>query len=525
MYWGRAIAEEVVRQRPGKDEYVVSSGISPSGPIHFGNFREIITQFVVKRELEKMGHKVRFVFVWDEFDAMRKVPSGTPEGFDEHLRKPLSSVPAMDGSESWAKQHEQVFEENLKAFGIETEFRYQTDLYTEGYYDDKIRLALKKRDAIARILLSLMSDKAKAAKEIDEETYVREFYPVSIFSRWTGKDTTEILNYDGENSITYRCKETGNEETIDLTKDHRVALGWKTDWAMRWADMGVDFESAGKDHNSPNGAFDASSQIVKDVYAADGPIGLAYEFIGIQGLGAKMSGSKGNSVTPGTLLDIYEVPLLLWLYSRKLPSQRFDLAFNSEIIRQYSEFDREVAAWRAGELDEVRAEALDIAGANKAAQNPMPLRQAIALGQIVQWDVDKVMHMADALEMEFDRESVESRLQKAKAYLETYNREEMVELRHDKNDVYIKEMSDAQRAHVVALKELLESGEKDIAFLEKKIYDIPKQEGLDEKETKLAQRAFFKDVYNLLVSMDKGPRLSTFLWAIDRKRAIQLLSI
>lgn len=524
-YWGRAIAEEIVRQRPGKDEYVVSSGISPSGPIHFGNFREIITQFVVKRELEKMGHKVRFVFVWDEFDAMRKIPTGAPDGFEEHLRKPLSDVPSPTGEGTWASVHEAEFEENLREFGIDTEFLYQTQKYTAGDYDEKIKLALKKRDVIAKILLSHMSDKSKVANKINEEEYIEAYYPISVYSSWTGKDTTQVLDYDGENKVTYRCKETGNEETIDITQKHQVKLAWKTDWAMRWADMGVDFESAGKDHNSPNGSFDVGVDVCREVYAAEPPIGLAYEFIGIQGLGAKMSGSKGNSVTPGTLLDIYEVPLLLWLYSRKLPSQRFDLAFNSEIIRQYSEFDREVAAWRAGELDEVRAEALDIAGASKAAQNPMPLRQAIALGQIVQWDVEKVMHMADALEMEFDRESVESRLQKAKAYLETYNKEEMVALRHEVNVSYVKEMDDKQKEHVAALKELLQSGEKDIVFLEKKIYDIPKQEGLDEKETKLAQRAFFKDIYHLLIGSDKGPRLSTFLWAIDRERAIQLLRI
>ena len=524
-YWGRSIAEEIVRQRPDKDVYVVSSGISPSGPIHFGNFREIITQWVVKKELEKMGHKVRFVFVWDEFDAMRKVPSGVDESFVDHLRKPLSAVPSPTGEGSWAEVFEKQFEETLEKFGIETEFLYQTQKYEGGDYDEMVKIALKKRDVIAKILLSHMSDKAKAAKEIDEAEYMANYYPISVYSTWTGKDTTQILDYDGENMVTYRCNETGNEETIDITKQRQAKLAWKTDWAMRWADMGVDFESAGKDHNSPNGSFDVSTDVVEQVYAADGPIGLAYEFIGIQGLGAKMSGSKGNSVTPGQLLDIYETPLLLWLYSRKLPSQRFDLAFNSEIVRQYSEFDREVAAMRAGELDDVRKEALWIAGADKAPENPMPFRQAIALGQIVQWDVEKVMHMLTSLEMNYDRASVESRLEKARAYLETYNQDEMIALLNAKNDAYAAEMSDEQKVFVAELRKVLESGEEDIAELEKLMYAIPKREGMDEKEIKVAQRNFFKDVYNLLIAKPAGPRLSTFLWAIDRKRAIELLSL
>ena len=525
VYWGRAVAEEIIRQRPDKDVYVVSSGISPSGPIHFGNFREIVTQWIVKKELEKLGKQVRFVFVWDDFDAMRKVPAGAPEGFEEHLRKPLSGVPSPTGEGTWASVHERVFEENLAEFGIETEFLYQTQKYTSGDYDQAMIQALKERKTIAKILLSLMSEKAKAAKEIDEADYIESFYPVSVFSSWTGKDTTEIVDFDGASKLTYRCKETGNQETIDLTEQHQVSLGWKTDWAMRWAAMGVDFESAGKDHNSPNGAFDASTQIVEQVFGAQGPIGLAYEFIGIQGLGAKMSGSKGNSVTPGTLLDSYEVPLLLWLYSRKLPSQRFDLAFNSEILRQYTEFDREVAAWRAGELDDVRAEALDIAGAADVPENPMPIRQAIALGQIVQWDVEKVMHMLTSLDMNYDRASVESRLTKARAYLETYNPEEVICLRDSLNTDYIQQMTEEQKDFVRALRQVLERGEEDIAVLETTMYAIPKRDGMDEQEKKQAQRAFFKDVYQLLIGKKAGPRLSTFLWAIDREQALALLKV
>src|SRR3989338_6423208 len=86
-HWARAVAEEVVKMFPDLDLYTVSSGISPSGTVHFGNFREIMTQYAVKLELEKLGKRVRFVFVWDDFDAMRKVPANVDASFTEHLRK------------------------------------------------------------------------------------------------------------------------------------------------------------------------------------------------------------------------------------------------------------------------------------------------------------------------------------------------------------------------------------------------------------------------------------------------------
>ena len=525
-YWAQSVAEEVVRVFPDKKEYTVSSGISPSGEIHFGNFREIMTQYAVKLELEKLGKKVKFVFVWDEFDAMRKVPAGAPEGFDEHLRKPLTGIPDPAGEfETWAKRHETVFENSLKELGIDVEFKFQTEVYESGAYDDAIIKALQNREVIAKILLSHMSDKSKAAKEINEEVYIESYYPVSVYSSFTGKDTTKIISYDGDSTITYRCLETEKEETINLRETHIVKLAWKVDWAMRWADMGVNFETAGKDHLSPNSSYDVSKDIIEQVYEAQAPLSFAYEFIGIRGLGAKMSGSKGDAVTPGQLLEIYEAPLLLWLYFRKLPYQRFDLAFDSEILRQYTELDREVEKFRAGELSEQDAEALRLAGAESLPKNPIPFRQAIAFGQIVQWDADKVEHMLKSLDMNYDRGSVESRLKKAQAYLEKYQSEEIISLLDKSNESYVTNMSDNRKELIIKLREVLEGGEDDIAKLEVMMYDIPKRDGMSDDDKKMAQRDFFKDVYNLLVGRDRGPRLSTFLWAADREKVLELLSI
>ena len=53
-----------------------------------------------------------------------------------------------------------------------------------------------------------------------------------------------------------------------------------------------------------------------------------------------MSGSKGMAITPKNLLSIYEPALLLWMYLRRLPSQTFSLAFDTEVYRQYDELDR-----------------------------------------------------------------------------------------------------------------------------------------------------------------------------------------
>ena len=45
MHWSYELAQEILKKYPNREEYVVASGISPSGSVHIGNYREFITQY------------------------------------------------------------------------------------------------------------------------------------------------------------------------------------------------------------------------------------------------------------------------------------------------------------------------------------------------------------------------------------------------------------------------------------------------------------------------------------------------
>ena len=62
IHWADITADRIIRQKGDKDEYVLASGITPSGTVHFGNFREVITTDLVARALRARGKKVRFIF-------------------------------------------------------------------------------------------------------------------------------------------------------------------------------------------------------------------------------------------------------------------------------------------------------------------------------------------------------------------------------------------------------------------------------------------------------------------------------
>ena len=527
QHWSQILSNKVLKAFPDKEIYTCAAGISPSGIVHFGNFRDVMTSFAVARQLQAAGKKVRLIFSWDNFDRFRKVPLNIDASFSEYVGLPLTAVPDPGGKcGSYAEHFQKEFEQSMKNLGIELEYRYQTDEYKSGRYDKFIVHALQNREEIAEILLSFMSEKSKKEKGIEEKKFKNEYYPISLYSRWTGKDSVKILNYDGKNKITYQCLESGKTEEIDITKDHLVKLAWKTDWPMRWREEGVVFEPGGADHASPGGSYDVSSSIAKKIFDIEPPVFAGYQFVGLRGLDGKMSGSKGNAVTPGQLLEIYEPSLLKWLYLNKSPGSVFNLAFDSEIYRQYDELDVEAKKFIENKMDPSCKQSLELSrGVEKIYTNPIPFRQAVALGQIMQWNLEKTVGLLKKLKFDYDEESIKSRLIKGRAWLEVYNPDQIISLLENINQEYSQQMPPAAVNNIKELKKTLGQEISSIDDLEKIVYSIPKDEKLSLKENALLQKAFFKDVYNLLLGKDQGPRLSTFLWAVDRKKVLDLLEI
>ena len=527
-HWADALADKVLAQFPKNEAYTCAAGISPSGVVHFGNFRDVITSFAVAEKLKERKKMTRLLFSWDDFDRFRKVPQGVAPSFEKYIGMPLSAVPCPLGKySSYAERYEKEFEGSMKELDLNLEYRYQTKEYQLGRYDAQIAHALKERKIIAEILLSFMTDKGKSEKGIERDEYIARYYPISVYSRFSGKDNTEVLEYDGGANITYKCRDSGKTETIDFTKEHIVKLSWKIDWPMRWSAEGVVFEPGGHDHASPGGSFDVARVVADKVFGIKPPVFQEYLFVGLQGLGTKMSGSKGNAVSPRTLLEIYTPELLKWIYLKKPPTQPFSVAFNTEIYKQYGEFDASVAALQAGTLEETEKISLSMSGVTaEKTLSPIPFRQAVSFGQVVQWDLAKLNAVLEGLDFQYAPSSIDARLPKARAWLELYNKEEVLTVRESVNSEYAKQLGGKQIAHIRALRAALAKNEKlSLKEIEKIMYDIPKEPGNSEKENVPLQKMFFRDVYNLLISRDAGPRLSTFLWALPRERVLALLNV
>ena len=91
-HWADIAARRTVAANPESKKQVCAAGITPSGVVHIGNFREVMTVELVARALRDQGHEARFIYSWDDFDVFRKVPAGMPqpEMLERHLRQSIA---------------------------------------------------------------------------------------------------------------------------------------------------------------------------------------------------------------------------------------------------------------------------------------------------------------------------------------------------------------------------------------------------------------------------------------------------
>ncbi|AKH84127.1 lysyl-tRNA synthetase [Streptomyces sp. CNQ-509] len=562
--WVSRFADEVIaeaeRRAPGKP-VVCASGLSPSGPIHLGNLREVMTPHLVADEIRRRGVPCEHLISWDDYDRFRKVPvgvEGVDESWAEHIGKPLTSVPPPAGSPhaSWAAHFKAAMEGALAEMGVTYRGISQTEMYRAGAYREQILFAMRHRAEIDAVLAEFRTkpkqqkkqqqkpvDEAElaaaegsgAADEDDGLTAGGAYYPYKPYCGVCGRDLTTVTAYDDETTeLTYTCA-CGHGETVRLAEFDRGKLVWKVDWPMRWAYEGVVFEPSGVDHHSPGSSWNVGGKLV-GIFGWERPIGPMYAFVGISGM-AKMSSSKGGVPTPAEALEIMEPMLLRWLYARRRPNQSFKVAFDQEIQRTYDEWDalvRKVGAGTAqpGDVAAYERAAGTAGGLLPATPRPLPYRMLASVTDVTAGDDEQTLRILADVDPEHPLTSLADarpRLDKAERWITTQvPADQRTQVRKDADAELLASLGDSERE----LLRLLLAGLDEhwsLDGLTTLLYGVPKlRAGLpaDAKPTpelKAEQRAFFALLYRLLVGRDTGPRLPTLLLAVGQERVRELL--
>ncbi len=523
-HWADRAAAKTVAAHPDATTYVLAAGITPSGQIHIGNFREIITVDLVVRAMRDLGKQVRFIYSWDDFDVFRKVPQNMPQQamLTENLRRSIADVPDPYGeNESYAARNIDELERGIAPLGIHCEFIRQHVCYRRGDYAAGIRTALEQKDVIRSIL-----------DEYRTTPLPEDWLPLAGFCDRCGRDRINFC-WEGGDMVSYSCatEGCGHQQRVDLREGGNVKLPWRVDWPMRWAKERVHFEPGGKDHSSEGSSYDTGKRIVDQVYGYQAPVYVAYDFV-IGKSGGKLSSSRG-ATTVGTTLEIYEPHLLRWLFASYRPNTEFVIHFDEDVLKVYEDYDKaRRLAYQpqdGGKKDKKRQiarRAMDLARVGGDPIQPtdsLPFQPSFRkLTEILQiYDGDLPLTLGYFVESGKIITEEERRLFGVRARC-AWN---WIDFHAPKSFCYRIRKEQAARTLPTA----------EWAVLKKLVGFLAEKPGASESElvphmrtllegSELDAQTFFPVVYDLLLDRPKGPKLTTLFTTIEHSHLIRLLS-
>lgn len=533
-HWADIQAARIVKEKGERESYTCASGITPSGTVHIGNFREIMTVDLVVRALRDLGKNVRFIYSWDDYDVFRKVPANmpNPEELGKFLRFPITMVPDTFGrDENYARHHEKDIENELPRVGIHPEFLYQASRYRANRYAEGMKIAMQKRDVIKECLNAYRDDEHKMKPE-------DVYWPVAAFCCKCNKDETEILEYDGEYGITYKCNACGHVEKGDLRTSKEFKLGWRVDWPMRWNEEKVCFEPGGKDHISPGGSYDTAKLVSKKLYSWDAPVTMKYDFVKLKGVPGKMSSSKGKLISLVDALEVYQPEVLRYIFASNKVDHEFSISFDLDVLTLYEAYDRtERIVWGEElpkEKDEAKRESIILREKRlyelsqiepempKVRPYAISFRLLTTLLQTYSGDIDAVIKSLGDVKPE--QEECFRRRAKCALYWITESAPDCAAdmcftIRNDGSkaeDITGDMLTAVQRVRDEVLPKL------DTFAMDKEcqqaMYDIATGMGLEAK-------ALFTALYHAIIGKDQGPRLANFMKIIGKEKLTKILSV
>ncbi len=538
FHWADINAEKIIREKGDKEIYVCAAGITPSGTIHIGNFREVISVELIVRTLREMGRDVRFIYSWDDYDVFRKVPANMPnqEELKEHLRKPITFTPDPYGKEeSYARHNEKEVEVLLPVVGINPEFIYQSEQYRNSKYAEEMKTALEKKDLIIKIL-----------NEHRTTPLPDDWSPVSIFCTKCLKDTTQIKGVEDGYKVNYHCESCDNKEQVDLRNTSCCKLFWRIDWPMRWKNEGVDFEPAGKDHHSEGGSFDTAKEIAKEIYNCEPPVSFQYDFISIKGRGGKISSSSGEVISLKDVLDVYQPEIVRYMFAGTRPNSEFSISFDLDVIKIYEDYDKceriyygiEQVSDKRLEKEKRIYELSQVDEVPEYMTKQFGFRHLCNLLQIHHGDIDEVLEYMDLKDIkdiiipesinserskkEPDQKDFEKLLFKVRTrancawnWITQFAPENFrFQLRPENSEPI--EVTDEEKQIIKKVKKEVKENldTHDEQSLSEAIYAISQKVEIQPKE-------IFKLMYRILIGKEMGPRLAGFMLIIGKNKLLK----
>jgi lysyl-tRNA synthetase class 1 len=506
LHWADVVAS---RLEEAGNVHRIATGITPSGHIHVGNMREILTGDLIHRAASDSGLDSTLYYLADDFDPLRKVYPFLPDDYSIHVGKPLSEIPAPSDEESYADYFLGPFLASVRKLGMEPVVLRSSDSYREGKYAKAIKILLDNRIRIKEIL-----------QDVSGRDLPDDWIPYNPKCSDCGRiNSATPLSWDYPN-VHYIC-ECGHEGKADIRTD-QGKLPWRLDWPARWYWLGVTCEPFGKDHAAAGGSYDTSSKIIREILGSEPPEPVVYEWIQLKGKGA-MSSSTGVVISAVDMLNMVPPEVLRFLIARYQPSRHIDLDPGLGVLSIVDDFDRyekeyiEAGGQGPDPQDRLRTYQLSMTDpAEKAlgGKIQVPYRHLVTLVQLVD-DIDGLLEKIKRTQgldeiNEITKTHIEERAECVRFWLERFAPDGVrFELQDPPSDKVIEGLSSEQVRSLKAMREDFKGIEWDAEEIHNAIYEGSRSGGINPKIT-------FKAFYRILLGKDRGPRLGFFLSAMDR---------
>jgi lysyl-tRNA synthetase class 1 len=500
MYWADKIAKTIIDSGKYKP-YWVDDMKTLSGFAHIGSIRGPVIHDLIFKALKANGQKVKYTFIFNDFDPVDSLSSDLKERFSKYMGFPLRAAPSPEpGYKSFADLFCSDFRRVFKVLGIEAEFLSSWDMYHEGKFDEVIKVALDNTEKIQDIYRKISGSQKKE----------QGWLPFQVICENCGKlGTTKVYAWDGK-QVSYRCepnlvawaKGCGHEGKISPFGG-TGKLPWKVDWPAHWKVIGVTIEGAGKDLASKGGAYDISMKISEEVFGYPKPFKLPYEHFLIGG--RKMSTSKGVGLKARDWIAMVPPELGRFLFVRS--NYKETLEFNPfgtmAIPDLFDEYDKCWQGYIEGSEED--------------------LARIFTLAQITKVPPKKEIFLPRFREVAYSlqggKESIEKYFEEKKGGKLTSEEKALLKERVKYAKIWISEYAPEDfkfevkggegktslpKEFILKLAKMIEeAGSPD--ELEKGIYELIKGSKVPAKEV-------FPEIYRVLIGKNHGPKAAWLIW-------------
>lgn len=506
MQWLNKIADDLMA-RHADGEILIETGSSPSGTYHFGHMRELLTADAILLELRRRGRQARHVQFVDDLDALRKIPVNVPADYDQYLGRPICDIPAPDGSDrSYADQFLQGLVDACQLLGVEVDYERAHLKYREGWYVPAIERALE-RVTQARQALETIS-----GRKLDDH-----WTPIQILEAGRLKNRKFVSIDTAAKTLTYEAAD-GQQQTANYAKGE-VKLDWRLDWPARWWLQKVDCEPSGRDHMTKGSSYDTGAQIVREVFGAEPPYPVAYDFVNMAGDTKKMSASKGTGLDAVEGASLVPPEVMRYFILRSPASKRLYFDPVHSVMQTMDEFAALAAKTDRNDSEE-QLLYLCTRGLSKKTVSRVPFSLLTASYQAALKDPARTLEIVSRTEYagvaKDDADIIKAELQFIDTWLQKRAPDEVkFELL---KEAKTNDFTDAEQQFLRQLGEKIAAAPPDAdgAWFHQAIYDLKDSSGLEPK-------AMFEILYRSIIGKSSGPRAGWFLSLLPRDWLVKRL--